>query len=149
MERRISNEIAAVLLLSSGLLGMSCERTAEGIKQDTFAATAAASDQAQRAQQDLQQQMDSFKAQTNAQLDRIGASLTKLEAQTNSGIDESRQKLQAELDETKAKLGALKAESGVELERAKSDLAARIADLGRRLNGTLDDVGDGVEKTLD
>lgn len=152
MKHWVVNEIAVVFLsaglVSSGLGLSGCERTADGIKQDTYAATASANDQAERAKRELQSQMDAFKSQTNAQLERLSASLAQLEAQTNSGMDESRQKLQAELAETKAKLGSLQAESGAELERAKSDLGARISDLGARMNSALHDVGDKVDKTL-
>lgn len=137
-----------VLALAS-TLALACQRTAEGAKQDALAASNAANAGAEQAKQSLQVQMDAFKAQTNAQLERLGASLSELEGKTSAGIDDSKQKLQAELDATKAKLARLKAESGTELEEAKTDIGQSMSDLGKRLNHSLEAAGDKVQKTLD
>lgn len=133
----------------SSALTLSCQRTAEGAKEDALAASSAANDGAEQAKQSLQVQMDAFKAQTNAQLERLSVSLSQLEAQTNAGIDDSKQKLQAEIDATKEKLARLKAESGTELEAAKTDIGASMSDLGRRLDHSLDEAGDKVRKTIE
>lgn len=147
MKRRVTIAPAMTLLLLSSV--WACQRTAEGVKDDTLAATASASEQAERAKQELQVKMDAFKAETTAQLDRLSGSLSTLEAETNAGIDDSRKKLSLELEETKAKLGQLQAKSGTELDQAKSDLAARISDLGKRLNESVHTAGDKVEKAVD
>jgi CII-binding regulator of phage lambda lysogenization HflD len=152
MFHRLPIRPALVLLASFGALAsgaLGCERTAEGAKQDALAATAVANESAEQAKQGLQTQMDAFKAQTNAQLERLSVAVAKLEAKTSAGIDDSKQKLQTELDETKQKLGELSAESGAELEKAKADLGARINDLGKRINSSVDEAGEKVRDTLE
>ena len=69
MKRRRSIESAVFLLLCWG--AAACQRTADGIKRDTRAATAAASEQAEQTKGDVQAQVDDFKATTSAQLERL------------------------------------------------------------------------------
>jgi DNA anti-recombination protein RmuC len=143
-KRRVPVEMAGMLSLL--WLSAACDHTAEGVKQDTLAATAAASDGADKARRELEQQVDAFKTQTRVKLEELSATAAQLSAQTNEGIDESRRKLKAEIDETRAKLDRLSAKSGAELEQAKADLSARLADLGKRLDATVDEVGDEIKE---
>lgn len=146
MNKGIS-KILVVAALTVG--GSACERTAEGLKQDTFAATAAADESAEEAKRTLQTEVDDFKAETNAKIEQLNRKLSELEAKADNGLEASKEKLKLELSETRAKLGELKAESREDWQRLKGELDQKLADLGRRLNGTLDEVGDKVEKTLD
>src|ERR1044071_7116371 len=99
------------LLLCLAFGGAACERTAEGIRQDTLAATAAASDSAEQAKQKLEGQLSEFKTETNEKLAELSDSVSKLQSKTNENIDESKAKLQAEIDATKAKLEGLSSKS--------------------------------------
>ena len=145
---RMPFETAGMLWLLSGLIA-ACDNTAEGVKQDTLAATAAASDGAEKARRELEQQVSQFKTQTNAKLEELSAAAAQLSAQTESGLDESRRKLKGEIEETKAKLERLSAQSGADLEKAKADLGAKLADLGKRLDATIEDVGDDAKDPVD
>ena len=118
---RMPFETAGMLWLLSGLIA-ACDNTAEGVKQDTLAATAAASDGAEKARRELEQQVSQFKTQTNAKLEELSAAAAQLSAQTESGAD---------------------------LEKAKADLGAKLADLGKRLDATIEDVGDDAKDTVD
>ena len=145
---RVSFETAGMLVLL-GAAGAGCDRTVEGVKQDTLAATAAASDGADKARRELDQQMSQFKAQSNAKLEELSAAAAQLSAQTENGLDDSRRKLKAEIDETKDKLSQLSAKSGAELEKAKADLSARLSDIGKRLDATIDDVGEEAKDSVE
>src|SRR5262245_39457069 len=109
-KRRVPFETAGLFLLLAG--AAACEHTAEGGKQDTLAAQAAANDGADKARRELDQQVNAFKAQTSAKLEELSAATAQLSAQTENGIDDSRQKLKSEIAETKAKLEHLSAKSG-------------------------------------
>jgi DNA anti-recombination protein RmuC len=146
MKRRVWNEPATLLL--TALLVVACDRTAEGVKQDTAAATASASDTAEQARQSIDSQMSAFKAQTSAKLDELNVAVQRLSADTSASVSDSKQKLQLEIEETKAKLGQLSAQSGDQLEQAKTDLGARLEELRKRLNDKLDQTGDKVDETL-
>lgn len=145
---RVSFETAGMLVLL-GAAAAGCDHTAEGVKQDTLAATAAASDGADKARRELDQQMSQFKAQSNAKLEELSAAAAQLSAQTENGLDDSRRKLKAEIDETKDKLSQLSAKSGAELEKAKADLSARLSDIGKRLDATIDDVGEEAKDSVE
>jgi DNA anti-recombination protein RmuC len=126
-----------------------CQRTAEGVKQDTQAATSAASQTAEDAQRSLEGELSAFKSETNAKLEELSRALAGLEARAETGLDASKQKLKDEIGETRAKLGELKADSRTELQAAKSDLSQRISEMGKQVNSTLKKVGDRVEDTFD
>jgi DNA anti-recombination protein RmuC len=146
MKRRVWIEAGRVLALA--LLAVACDRTTEGVKQDTAAAAASASETAEQARQTLDSQMRAFKAQTSATLDELNVAVQKLSADTSASVGDSKQKLQLEIEETKTKLGQLSAQSGDQLEQAKADLGARLEELRKRLNGTLDQAGNKVDETL-
>jgi uncharacterized protein HemX len=141
------SKILALALLTVG--GAACERTTEGLKQDTFAATAAADESADEAKRKLQGEVDDFKAETNVKLEQLNAALSKLEAKADKGLETSKEKLKLELSETRAKLGELKAESREDWQRLKGEVDQKLSELGRRMNGTLHEVGDEVEETVD
>lgn len=146
-ERRVPFETAGLFLLLA--VASACDQTAEGVKQDTLAATAAASDGAEKARRELEVQVNAFKTQTNAKLEELSAAAAQLSAQTENGLDDSRQKLKNEIAETKSKLQNLSAKSGAELEKAKADLSARLSDLGKRLDATIDDVGEEAKDSVE
>ena len=137
------------VLAALTVCGSACERTAEGLKQDTFAATAAADQSADEAKRTLQGEVDDFKTETNAKLEQLNAALSRLEAKADNGLEASKEKLKLELSETRAKLGELKAESREDWQRLKGELDQKLSDLGRRMKGTADEVGDEVEKAVD
>jgi DNA anti-recombination protein RmuC len=126
-----------------------CQRTAEGVKQDTQAATSAASQTAEDARRSLEGEVSAFKTETDAKLEQLSLALAQLEARAETGLDASKQKLKDEIGETRAKLGALKADSRTELQQAKSDLSQRVSEMGQQINSTLKKVGDKVEDTFD
>jgi len=140
---------APALLATSLCTALACERTAEGIKQDTLAISGKADTTADETKRNLESEVSAFKAETKAKLERLSAAMAGLEARAGNDLDASKQKLKVEIDETRAKLAEVKAESRADWEKAKSDLDHSIAELGKRMNATLDNVGDKVEKTLD
>ena len=146
----MTSRMSKIFVLAAVTIGGSaCERTAEGLKQDTFAATAAADESADEAKRKLQAEVEDFKTETNVKIAQLNLALSELEAKADNGLETSKQKLKLELSETQAKLAELKAESREDWQRLKGELDQKVADLGRRMNGTLHDVGDKVEKTLD
>jgi uncharacterized protein HemX len=142
--------ISKIFVLAAVTVGGSaCERTAEGLKQDTFAATAAADQSAEQAKRTLQGEVDEFKTETNAKIEQLNTALSELEAKADNGLETSKEKLKVELSETRAKLAELKAESREDWQRLKGELDQKLSDLGQRMKGKADEVGDEVEKTVD
>lgn len=146
MNKGISTTFLLAALVAGGA---ACERTAEGLKQDTFAATAAADQSADEAKRTLQAEVENFKAETNTKIEQLSAALAELEAKADNGLEASKEKLRTELAETRAKLGELKAESREDWQRLRGELDQKLSELRRRTNDTLEDVGDKVEETLD
>jgi DNA anti-recombination protein RmuC len=151
MRNKLKNSSISRLLWASTLCASTwaCQRTAEGVKQDTEAATSAASQTAEDARRSLEGEVSAFKSETNAKLEQLSLALAKLEARAETGLDASKQKLKDEIGETRAKLGELKADSRTELQEAKSALGQRISEMGQQVNSTLQKVGDKVEDTFD
>jgi Skp family chaperone for outer membrane proteins len=144
----------SLFVLCAGVVA--CEKTADGVKQDTAEVAEAVNEKGARAQHELDAEMQDFKARTQSKLDELSVSISALQAKAEDGLDKSKTELQAQIEETKSELSKLQASSEVELERAKSKLDARLADFGKRVNGALDEVGtdldtagDKVEKKLE
>lgn len=142
-----TSTLSSMFVLCAGVAA--CEKTAEGVKQDTAEVAEAVNDKGARAQQELDAEMQQFKARTQAKLDELSVSISALQAKAENGLDKSKTELQAQIDETKSELSRLQASSAAELERAKSSLDSRIADFGKRVNGALDEVGADLDKAGD
>ncbi len=136
----------APLLLSASL---GCQRTAEGVKEDTLALATHAGKTADEARGTLESEVSSFKAEANAKLEELSVAAAALESKATDGLSASKQKLEGEILETRAKLAELKADSRADWQEAKRDLDDRLAHLGKQMNVALDKAGDKVEKTLD
>jgi predicted small secreted protein len=142
-----SSALLPVLLLCAVAAG--CEKTAEGVKDDTSRVADSVNEKGARAQQELEAEMKEFKARTQAKLDELSVSISALQTKAETGLDKSKADLQAQIDETKSELSKLQASSEVELQRAKSSIDARLSDFGKRVNGTLDDVGEDLDEAGD
>lgn len=127
-------------------LGSSCERTAEGLKQDTQSLATSASEKGTAAERDLEEEVSAFRAEAEAKLKELSESMEKLEAKAERGLDESKQELARQIDETKGELGQLKAKSRSEWEETKRKLNARLAGFGEKVNATFDEVGDELDE---
>jgi hypothetical protein len=143
--------LLSVAVVSAALLstGLGCQRTAEGVKEDTLALATNAGKTADEAKGTLETEVSSFKAEANAKLEELSVAAAALETKASDGLSASKQKLEGEILETRAKLAELKADSRAEWQEAKRDLDDRLAKLGKQMNLALDKAGDKVEKTLD
>jgi ABC-type transporter Mla subunit MlaD len=135
-------------VLSLLALAVGCERTAEGVKQDTQALAASAERGAADTKQSLSGQVDAFKAESQRALDKLSASLNELGSKAEGKADESREDLKRQLAETKQSLDNVSARTEAELEETRQTLKAKIAELGRQINSGLDKAGDATEKAL-
>jgi len=132
------------------LLGaLACERTVDGIEQDTRAVTARAREGADEAKQKLESEVGAFKTEADAKLQQLSVSIESLKAKAQTDVTGSRQKLEEQLQETRDKLARLRAGTSAEWQQTKQDLDQRIAELGRRLNETLDHAGGSLDKAGD
>jgi len=134
-----------LLLLGAG----ACKNTADGIEQDTKAATERAAESAGEAKQALERDVGAFKTQAEAKLEQLTVAVQSLKAKAEGDLDGSRQKLEDQISETRQKLAQLKADGSSEWQKAKQDLEQRIAELGRQLNQTLDKAGGGLDRAGD
>jgi len=149
MTLRSTSTATALSMFVLGAAVAACEKTAEGVKQDTAQVAEAVNEKGARAQHEIDAEMQEFKARTQAKLDELSVSISALQAKAETGLDKSKTELQSQIDETKSELSKLQASSQAELERAKSSLDARIADFGKRVNGTLDEVGEDLDEAGD
>jgi DNA anti-recombination protein RmuC len=134
----------------AGLLSVSaCKNTRQGIEADGRAAGEAAAETAQAARRKLDGEVEDFKREAGAELERLQAAMAKLEDRAEEGVDDSKRKLQRRIDETRAKLAEVKAASRAEWESTRDELHDRLADIGKQINATLDEVGDSVEDGLE
>jgi DNA anti-recombination protein RmuC len=128
------------------LLGVgACKNTADGIEQDTKAAT----ERAGEAKQALERDVGAFKSQAEAKLEQLTVAVHSLKDKAQDDLDGSRQKLEDQISETRQKLAQLKADGSSEWQKTKQDLEQRIAELGRQLNQTLDKAGGGLDRAGD
>lgn len=150
---RRGQRIRQLLAASSLVCALGCERTAEGIKQDTRAISAAADESASEAKAKLESEVADFKSEAAAKLDRLSTDLDALRARVKDGVGDSARtaeaELQAGLDKARAQLGNLKAETREQWRDTKSSLDEQLSDLRRRLEDSAKKAGDEVEKTLD
>jgi DNA anti-recombination protein RmuC len=141
--------VAPALLVAVLSASVACQKTAEGIKEDTRALATNAGKTADEAKSTLEVEVNSFKAEANAKLEELSVQVAALESKATNGLNASKQKLEGEIAETRAKLAELKADSRVEWQETKRELDNRLAELGKEMNQALDTAGDKVEKTLD
>ena len=134
-----------LLLLGAG----ACKNTANGIEQDTRAATDQATQSAGDAKLALERDVGAFKTQAEAKLEQLTVAVHALKDKAQGDLGGSQQKLEDQLGETKQKLAQLKADGSSEWQKAKQDLEQRIAELGRQLNQTLDKAGGGLDRAGD
>lgn len=141
--------IALLGLFTLGALPLACENTARGVKEDGRAARAAASDEADEAEQVIAREVQSFQAQTRERLGELTVAISSLEGKARDGVEDSRRKLSEKLEATRSRLDALGAASRAEWEQAKREVDEGVADLGKQINQKLDEVGDSVEEKLE
>jgi DNA anti-recombination protein RmuC len=151
--QRLSRLPAWSCLLLLGVL--SCQRTVDGLEQDTREARDHARESAADAKQTLDREVGAFKTQADAKLEELSVSINALKAKAQNDLDGSRQKLEAQLTDARQQVTQLKADSSTEWQQAKQNLDQRIAELGRQLretldkaSGSLDRAGDKVEHAL-
>jgi len=137
--------LASALLLAA----LGCQRTADGLEQDTREASERARETAADAKKSLDREVGAFKTQADAKLQELTVSINSLKAQAQTNLEGSRHKLETELNATRQQLSQLKADSSSELQSAKQDLEQRIAELGRELNQTLDKAGGSLDRAGD
>jgi DNA anti-recombination protein RmuC len=140
-----SRFVAGALLLAA----FACQRTADGLEQDSREASERARESAADAKRSLDREVGAFKTQADAKLQELTVSINALKAQAQTNVEGSRQKLEAELNGTRQQLSQLKADSSTEWQKAKHVLEQRIAELGRELNQTLDKAGGGLDRAGD
>jgi DNA anti-recombination protein RmuC len=134
-------------LLLLGALG--CQRTVDGLEQDTREARDHARESAAEAQQALDREVGTFKTQADAKLEELSVSINSLKAKAQNDLDGSRQKLEQQLSEARQQVTQLEADSSSQWQKAKQDLDQRIAELGRQLNQTLDKAGGSLDRAGD
>jgi hypothetical protein len=133
------------------LLGVAsaCERTAEGIKQDTAALAASAEQGAAQAKSSLATQLDTFKAESRKALDDLSTSVNALGDKAEGKANESREELKRQLAETKKALDDASASTQAELDETRQKLKDKLAELGRKINQGVNNAGEATEKAVD
>src|SRR3954462_10497693 len=81
------------------LAGAGCQRTAEGIQQDTLSAKASAEKSAEDAKRTLDRQVGDFKTQAGAQLEKLTQQVDPWTTQAQGNLEGSKQKLEGQLHE--------------------------------------------------
>lgn len=130
------------------LAGVGCQRTAEGIQQDTLSAKARAQESADDAKRALDRQVAEFKTQAGAQLEKLSSQVGTWKTEAQGNLEESKQRLEGQLHETRAKLDSLGAHSQADWEKAKQDFDERLSTLGHQVHDGLEQAGDKIEKKL-
>ena len=104
--------LTAACLTLLGALG--CERTRDGLQQDTEAATAQARESADEAKRKLELEVGDFKTQANAKLEQISESINGLGVRARDNVDGSRVDLQQQLADARARVSQLKADGSTQ-----------------------------------
>lgn len=153
--RKMSEFVSALLWCAQvailpcvALLTASCERTVEGVREDTRAVSTAAGKTADDATRKLDSQVAALKAETNSKLERLSVAVESLEAKAGNGLEESKEKLKAQIAQTRDQLSTLKADSSAELQQAKTDLDDKVSKLGKSMHEGVGKVGDKVDGAL-
>lgn len=131
------------------LAGLGCQRTVDGLEQDTREARDQARESASATEQALEREVGDFKTQANAKLQELSVSIHSLKSRAQDDLDGSRQKLEGQLSEARQQVTQLQADSSSQWQKAKDDLNQRIAELGRQLNQTLDKAGGSLDRAGD
>lgn len=130
------------------LAGVGCQRTAEGIQQDTLSAKASAEKSADDAKRTLDRQVGDFKTQAGAELEKLTQQVDTWKTEAQGNLEESKQKLEGQLHETRAKLDSLSAHSQSDWDKVKQDFDQRMSTLGHQVHDGLEQAGDKIEKKL-
>ncbi|MET0413640.1 MAG: hypothetical protein ABW217_20190 [Polyangiaceae bacterium] len=133
------------------LLGVAsaCERTAEGVKQDTAALAASAERGAAQTKETLSNQLESFKAESQKALDDLSTSVNSLGDKAEGKANEGRDELKRQLAETKKSLDGASASTQTELDETRQKLKDKLAELGRKIKEGVNGAGDATEKAVD
>jgi phage shock protein A len=129
-------------------VGVGCQKTAEGIQQDTLSAKARAEESAGDAKQALDRQVGDFKTQAGAELQKLTQQVDTWKTEAQGNLADSKQKLEGQLHETRTKLDALTAHSQADWDKAKQDFNERMSTLGHQVHDNLEQAGDKIEKKL-